>query len=208
MTSAPSPSLASVFGHAVRIAAGAVQTHPDAAERARSLLAEWGCEDNAYQRTVDIRRLIGSHQVVQAEWVDDFAKAPYIQRGFLVRSGGVTSPPLLFHARTLDEVRLHLRAQALARLPDHLPRIFTRCRRITLRMIRRLGWCDPGIEAWWRRHGHGPLVDALPVADIWQVIQSIAVGSRDYYTNKLSELLAANPYRQSLPVPHGGSSCP
>ena len=194
MTSAP--SLSSAFGHAVRIAAGAFQAHPDAAERTRSLLAEWGCEDN------------GIHQVVQAEWVDNFAKAPYIQRGFLVRSGGVTSPPLLFHARTLDEVRLHLRAQALARLPDHLPRIFTRCRRITLRMVRRLGWCDPGIKAWWRRHGHGTLVDSLPVADLWQVIQSIAVGSRDSYTNRLSELLAANPHRQTLPVPHGGSPCP
>jgi hypothetical protein len=204
MTSLSSPSLTSAFGHAVRLAAGTVQIHPDAAERVRALLAEWGCTDNTYQRTVDIRRLVGVHLVVQAEWVDDFAKAPYIERGYLVRSEWATDTPSLFHARTMDEVRRHLRDQARTRLPDHLPRIFARCRRISLGMVRRLGWCDPGIRAWWRRHGHGPLVDSLPVADLWRVCQGIAEARRDSYTARLCELLAGNPHRSSHPLPIGG----
>jgi hypothetical protein len=98
---------------------------------------------------------------------------------------------MLYHTKTLDEVRRKLREVRKTALPDHLPRIFARCKRVTMPMIRRLGWCEPGIRAWWQRHGTGKLVEVMPVADLFNLLTKIPV--KDEFTTRLHDLLVVNP---------------
>lgn len=192
----PRPA-SSTFGHAVKLVDDAVIQHPAASQRIADLFAAWGCSDNHYNRTLDVRPFPGVAHIAQAEWLADLAGRPCIERGYLVRvvyaASSSDQPASLYHATTLAGARERLRSERRSQLPDRLPRIFARCRFVTMAMVRRMGWCEPGIRAWWSQHLKRPFVPTMGVADVWAVCQEITVAERDFYTTKLIDLLQENP---------------
>ena len=177
----------------VRKVNGVIRQTQQAQDRVAAFIAEHGLHENLYMPPLDVWPT-DNRRVFAAVWKDSLAGVDYITHGFVCPVVGqyYDNRVTLFHAQTQLEAVEYLKQHKL-RDPKRIARLFSRATQVTRRLLRSMGWCDPGINAWIRSNlaDHQVKDDSIDVGVLWKVLN--AMTDKDHYAQRLVDWLSTNP---------------